>query len=65
MAAIGIIFGGLSIAELASRNDKAGGIIYGLLRGLIITYVALLLIGFAGQINENNSYLLDHMLLLF
>ena len=27
LAAIGIIFGGLSIAELASRNDKAGGII--------------------------------------
>ena len=27
LAAIGIIFGGLSIAELASRNDKDGGII--------------------------------------
>lgn len=45
------------IAKLPILNqfNKAGGIIYGLLRGLIITYVALLLIGFAGQINENNS----------
>ena len=29
--------------------------IYGLLRGIIIVYIALLLIGFAGQINQNNK----------
>ena len=45
------------IAKLPIINqfNKAGGLIYGLLRGIIIVYIALLLIGFAGQINQNNK----------
>lgn len=45
------------VAKLPIINqfNKVGGIIYGLLRGLIITYIVLLLIGFAGQINKENS----------
>lgn len=45
------------IAKLPIINqfNKAGGLIYGLLRGIIIVYIALLLIGFAGQINKNNK----------
>ena len=40
---------------IINQFNKAGGLIYGLLRGIIIVYIALLLIGFAGQINQNNK----------
>lgn len=39
---------------IIKQVNKAGGIIYGLLRGLIIVYAALLLINVAGQINSDN-----------
>ena len=40
---------------ILKQFNKIGGIIYGLIRGLLIIYVALLLIGFIGQINPQNS----------
>ena len=35
--------------------NKAGGIMYGLLRGILIVYVALLIINVVGSINPSNS----------
>ena len=45
------------VAELPilKQFNKLGGIIYGLIRGLLIIYVILLLIGFVGQINPQNA----------
>lgn len=45
------------VAEIPilKQFNKAGGIIYGLIRGLLIIYVALLLIGFVNQINPENA----------
>ena len=45
------------IAELPilKQFNKTGGIIYGLLRGVLIIYVLLMLIGVFGQVNPNNS----------
>lgn len=44
------------VAKLPIINqfNKAGGIIYGIIRGLVIVYTCLLLISFAGQINKTN-----------
>ncbi len=41
------------IAKLPILNqfNKAGGLIYGAIRGLLIIYVALLIVNFAGQVN--------------
>ena len=35
--------------------NEAGGLLYGVLRGLLIIYIAMLLIGIVGQINPENS----------
>lgn len=45
------------VAKLPIINqiNKAGGIAYGLVRGLLIVYVALLLVGFMGGINSQNT----------
>lgn len=44
------------IAELPILHqfNKAGGILYGAIRGIIIVYVILLLIGLVGEINPDN-----------
>lgn len=44
------------VAKLPIINqfNKIGGILYGLIRGLLITYVILLIINFAGLINPTN-----------
>lgn len=39
---------------IINRFNKAGGIIYGLLRGLVIVYTCLLLVSFAGKVNTKN-----------
>ena len=45
------------LIEITDENliNKTGGIIYGLLRGVLIIYVLLMLIGVFGQVNPNNS----------
>ena len=45
------------IAKLPILNqiNKAGGIVYGVFRGIIIVYAILLLVNFAGQLNVNNT----------
>lgn len=40
---------------IIKQLNKLGGVIYGLLRGILLIYVVLLLISFAGQINPENS----------
>lgn len=40
---------------ILKQFNKAGGILYGLLRGLIIIYVALAIIWIIGQINSENK----------
>lgn len=46
------------VAKLPIINqfNKIGGILYGLIRGLVLVYACLLLIGFAGQVNKNNYF---------
>jgi uncharacterized membrane protein required for colicin V production len=46
-----------AIAKLPILNqiNKAGGIVYGILRGILIIYVALLILTIPGQINPNNT----------
>ena len=44
----------VSKLPILNQFNKAGGIIYGLLRGLVLVYICLLLISFAGQINKDN-----------
>lgn len=46
-----------SIAKLPiiHQINKAGGLVYGLLRGILIIYVALLILTISGQINPNNT----------
>ena len=39
---------------ILKQFNKLGGIIYGALRGILIIYVALLLISFFGEINPEN-----------
>lgn len=57
IALIFISFIADSIASLPilKQFNKAGGILYGLLRGVLIIYVVLMLIGVFGQVNPNNS----------
>ena len=52
-----ITLGANLVADIPIRKqfNKAGGIIYVLIRGLLIIYVALLLIGFVNQINPENA----------
>ena len=40
---------------IIKQINKLGGIIYGLLRGILLIYVVLLLISFVGQINPENA----------
>lgn len=39
---------------IINKFNKAGGIIYGIVRGLVIIYVCLLLVSFVGKINPKN-----------
>lgn len=45
-----------SIAKLPilKKLNKIGGILYGLIRGIVIVYACLLLIGFVGKVNSAN-----------
>ena len=68
LAVILILFFGIKIAlkfvtiiadkvaklPILNKFNKAGGLIYGLLRGFVIVYACFLLIGFVGKIDENN-----------
>ena len=40
---------------IIKQFNEIGGLLYGLLRGLLIIYVAMLIIGVAGQINPENT----------
>lgn len=40
---------------IIKQFNKIGGIIYGLLRGLLLIYVILIIISFAGEINPENK----------
>lgn len=40
---------------ILDQFNKLGGIIYGILRGILIIYVVLLLISFFGQVNPQNA----------
>lgn len=40
---------------ILDQFNKAGGLIYGAIRGLLIIYVALLIVSFIGQINPQNK----------
>lgn len=44
----------VSKLPIVNQFNKAGGILYGLLRGLIIVYVGLILISFVSKINTTN-----------
>lgn len=39
---------------IINKFNKVGGIIYGLVRGLVIIYACLLLVGFVGRVNKKN-----------
>lgn len=39
---------------IINKFNKAGGIVYGLVRGLVIVYTCLLLIGFVAKVNQKN-----------
>ena len=41
---------------IINQFNKIGGFAYGLIRGFVIVYACLLIIGFAGQINKNNYF---------
>ena len=40
---------------ILDQINKVGGIVYGILRGLLIVYVILLLLNIPGQVNPNNT----------
>ena len=40
---------------IIKQFNEMGGLLYGVLRGLLIIYVAMLIIGVAGQINPENT----------
>ena len=40
---------------IIKQLNKAGGIVYGLVRGILIVYVALVVVNFAGTLNPNNT----------
>ena len=40
---------------IIKQFNEAGGLLYGVLRGLLIIYIAMLLIGIVGQINPENT----------
>lgn len=40
---------------IIDQLNKTGGILYGIIRGILIIYIALLVLGIPGQINPNNS----------
>lgn len=46
-----------AIAKLPILNliNRTGGIVYGIIRGILIIYVALIIINIYGQINPNNT----------
>ena len=40
---------------IIKQFNEMGGLLYGVLRGLLIIYVAMLIIGVVGQINPENT----------
>lgn len=40
---------------IIKQFNEMGGLLYGILRGVLVVYIAMLLIGVAGQINPQNS----------
>ena len=54
MRFVSIIADKVAKLPIINQFNKIGGIIYGLVRGLVITYVCLLLISFIGQVNTKN-----------
>ena len=40
---------------IIKQINKLGGIIYGIIRGLLLVYVILLLVNLSGNINSNNT----------
>lgn len=40
---------------IIKQFNEMGGLLYGVLRGVLVVYIAMLLIGVAGQINPQNS----------
>ena len=54
LAFVTIIASVINKLPVLNQFNKIGGIVYGILRGFVIVYVALLLVSFAGRINENN-----------
>lgn len=40
---------------IIKQFNEMGGLLYGVLRGILVIYIAMLLIGVAGQINPQNS----------
>lgn len=52
---VGAIADAIAKLPIIHQINKAGGMIYGLLRGILIIYVALLIAIIPGQINPNNT----------
>ena len=46
---------GIAEIPIIKQFNEIGGLLYGVLRGLLIIYVAMLIIGVAGQINPENT----------
>ncbi len=44
----------VSKLPILNQINKTGGIVYGILRGILLTYVVLLIVGMFGQINPEN-----------
>ena len=56
---VSIIANIVSKIPIISQINKTGGIIYGLLRGIIIVYAILLIINLSGTINPQNPVYTD------
>ena len=52
---IGAIADAIAKLPIINQINKAGGMIYGLFRGILMIYVALLIATIPGQINPNNT----------
>ena len=52
---IKILANAIAKLPILKQFNKAGGVIYGFVRGVIVTYVALTIISFVGTINPENA----------
>lgn len=52
---VNVIANGIAKLPIINQLNKAGGMIYGIFRGLLIVYVTLLILTIPGQINANNK----------